>query len=101
MENNLNPTPEEMQKLIEKAKADLKAQVDKMTPEERREAALKAKQAIADDNAEMERLINMAHSLSDDTPAQTNTAPNFCSNCGAPAGGGNFCTYCDSPFSNR
>ena len=91
--DNMNPTSEEMQELIEKAKRDLEETLNKMTPEERKQAEIKARQAIADDKAEMDRMIAEAQAVA----AQgTPEAPKFCSNCGAPANGGKFCQYCGS-----
>ena len=94
--DNLNPTPEEMQELIEKAKRDLEETLSKMTPEEREQAELRAQKAIADDKARMDKLIAEASALAaQDTPKP---APKFCGNCGAPANGGKFCQYCGSPL---
>ena len=42
MDNKMNPSPEELEKLLAKAKADLQAKLDKMTPEERAQAQLRA-----------------------------------------------------------
>lgn len=94
--DNMNPTPEEMQKMIEKAQKEIEQKLAQMTPEERRQAELKAQKAIADDKARMDNLIAEATALAaQDTPKP---APKFCGNCGAPANGGKFCQYCGSPL---
>ena len=60
MENNMNISPEELEKMLEKAKADLQAKLDKMTPEERAQAELKAQKLIAEDKAAMQKLTEDA-----------------------------------------
>ncbi len=96
MDNVPDMSPEELEKLVEKAKAELQAKLDRMTPEERAQAELKAQRMIEEDNARMQKIIDDAKKIiSDPAPAP---APKFCSNCGAPAGGGNFCEYCGNPL---
>ena len=90
-------TPEELQKMIEKAQADLQAQLDKMTPEERAQAERRAKQLIAEDAASMQKMIDEAAAVAGGMPVKE--APKFCTNCGAPAGNGRFCAYCGSALS--
>ncbi len=94
--DNMNPTPEEMQELIEKAKRDLEETLNKMTPEERKQAEIKAQRAIADDKAKMDKMIAEAQAVA--AQSAPKTAPKFCGNCGAPANGGKFCQYCGSPL---
>ena len=84
---------EEIEKMIEKAKADLEATLAKMTPEERAEAEARAKKMIEEDNARTQKLIEDAAKLTSRAPS-----PKFCSNCGAKVEGGNFCEYCGSPL---
>ena len=94
MDNVPDMSPEELEKLVEKAKAELQAKLDRMTPEERAQAELKAQKMIEADNARMQKIIDDAKKIISDTAP----APKFCSNCGAPAGGGNFCEYCGNPL---
>ena len=84
--------------MLEKAKADLQAALDKMMPEERRQAELNAQKAIEEDNARMQSLIDDANRVAAQTSAQNAQAPKFCPSCGAPASGGNFCQYCGNPL---
>ena len=93
MENNLDNTPEEIQKMIEKAQAELQAKLDAMTPEERRQAELKAKQAIEEDAALMQSILYDANRIAGKNAPEKEK---LCPNCGAPAGEGNFCAYCGS-----
>lgn len=93
MENNLDYTPEEIQKMIEKAQAELQAKLDAMTPEERRQAELKAKQAIEEDAAHMQSILYDANRIAGKNAPEKEK---LCPNCGAPAGEGNFCAYCGS-----
>lgn len=93
MENNLDYTPEEIQKMIEKAQAELQAKLDAMTPEERRQAELKAKQAIEEDAAHMQSILYDANRIAGENAPEKEK---LCPNCGAPAGEGNFCAYCGS-----
>ncbi len=94
MDNRTDPTPEEMEKLLEKAKNDLQAMLDKMTPEERELAAAKAQKMIEEDQASMQAIMDSAAKVLSDT--EPKRAPKFCPNCGAPVSGGEFCTYCGS-----
>lgn len=94
MENNMNISPEELEKMLEKAKADLQAKLDKMTPEERAQAELKAQKLIAEDKAAMQKLTEDAAKYAAAPCAKP--TPKFCPNCGAKAGAGNFCEYCGS-----
>lgn len=87
---------EELERLVEKAKADLQATLDKMTPEEREQAELKAKKMMEEDEAKMQRLLDEAAKIASKSDASEK--PKFCSNCGAKAGDGKFCEYCGSPL---
>ena len=93
MENNLDNTPEEIQKMIEKAQAELQAKLDAMPPEERRQAELKAKQAIEEDAALMQSILYDANRIAGKNAPEKEK---LCPNCGAPAGEGNSCAYCGS-----
>ena len=93
MENNLDYTPEEIQKMIKKAQAELQAKLDAMTPEERRQAELKAKQAIEEDAAHMQSILYDANRIAGKNATEKEK---LCPNCGAPVGEGNFCAYCGS-----
>lgn len=91
-----NPTPEEMQKLVEKAQRDLEEALAKLTPEEREEAERKAKKMIEEDAAKKQALLEQAAPIATgDVPKRK---PKFCTNCGAPVVGGKFCTNCGSPL---
>ncbi len=89
-----NYTREELEKMLEKAKKDLREAMEKLSPEERAEAEERARKMIADDEAERKRLLENASQILE-KPAQPETLkPKFCKNCGAPAGSGKFCEYC-------
>ena len=98
MENNLNLSQEELEKLLEKAKKDAQAILDKMTPEEREQAEINAKKLIEEDKASMQKLIDEAAAVAAGNFPNAKEKPKFCSNCGAPVNGGKFCTYCGSPL---
>ena len=98
MESNLNLSQEELEKMLEKAKKDLQAALDKMTPEEREQAEIKAKKLIEEDKAAMQKMIDEAAAVSAGSLPEKKNEAKFCSNCGAPANGGKFCTYCGSPL---
>ena len=89
---------EELQKLIEKMERDKQAMLEKMTPEEREAAELKAKKAIEEDNARMQKLIDNAAAVAVDPAKEGTIQPKFCPACGAAVEGGKFCTYCGSPL---
>lgn len=98
MDHNTEINREELEKALEKAKKDLQEQLAKMTPEERREAAARAKEAIKADEAKTQRIIDEARKLMEGS-APTDS-PKFCPNCGAPAGEGNFCAFCGGSLKN-
>ena len=98
MENNLNMSPEELEKMLEKAKRDAQAMLDKMTPEERARAQAQAQRTIEEDQAAMQKLIDDAARVAAGFPAEEQEKPKFCTHCGAQASGGKFCTYCGQPF---
>ena len=98
MDTNMNYTPEELQAILEKAQKELQEKLDSMTPEEREQAQLRAQQAIEDDAASMQKLIDEAAKVAaGDIPTQK---PKFCPNCGAPAGEGKFCAFCGGALQN-
>ncbi len=95
----MNYTPEELQAILEKAQKELQEKLDSMTPEEREQAQIKAQQAIEDDAASMQKLMDDAAKVAaGNIPTQK---PNFCPNCGAPAGDGNFCQFCGTALQNN
>ena len=98
MENMAIPSQEEMAKLLEKAQRDLQAALEKMTPEERAQAELRAKKMIEEDQASRQALVDEAAKILADFPPKEKAAPKFCTNCGAPVRGGKFCTNCGSPL---
>jgi vacuolar-type H+-ATPase subunit H len=89
MESIPNLSQEELEAILEKAKRELQEKLDKMTPEERKQAQLRAQKMIEEDQAENQKLLEDAAKY---------VSPRFCQNCGAPASGGKFCTYCGSPL---
>ena len=89
-----NYTPEELQEMVEKAKRDLQAKLDKMTPEERRQFEIKAQQALKEDEEKRQRLLESAKEILGRSAEKSK--PKFCSNCGAPVSGGNICEFCGS-----
>ncbi len=101
MENNLEWDPEELEKMLEKAKRETQAILDKMTPEERAWAESEAKKRIEEDRVSMQKMIDDAARIAAGSAPKERETPKFCANCGAPAGGGNFCAYCGSPLQNR
>ncbi|MBR0027412.1 MAG: hypothetical protein IJP58_02040 [Clostridia bacterium] len=98
MDNIKEPTREELEQLVEKAKRDLQETLDKMTPEERAEAERKAKKAIAEDEARMQKIFEDVAKYTSGGAMPAQSKPKFCPNCGAPAGSGNFCEYCGKPL---
>ena len=88
--------PEEMEKLLEKAKKELEEKLAQMTPEERAQAERKAQQRIQEDQAATQKLLDDAAGLL--SASAPKAAPRFCGCCGAPAGGGKFCEYCGMPL---
>ena len=98
MENMNDISREELAKLIEKAEKELREQLEKMTPEERAQAEIRAQKLIEEDRAENQRLIDEAARLLSGSAPEAKEKPKFCTNCGAPAGSGNFCEYCGSPL---
>ena len=92
-------TQEEVQKEIERMQKELQECLEKMTPEERAAAEAKAQQAIREDDAALQKLIEDATKVAADVSSGAATKPKFCGNCGAPAGTGNFCEFCGSPLS--
>ena len=91
-------TQEELEELLEKSKRELQEQLDRMTPEEREQAEIRWKKMIEEDNAAMQELLDSAARLASGSTPKEKETPNFCGNCGAPASGGKFCTYCGSPL---
>ncbi len=95
MEHSLDMSQEELQKALEEAQRKAQEFMEKMTPEERAQAEIKARELIEADRASMQKLIEDAQRLTAPAP-EAKAAPKFCSNCGAPVSGGKFCTNCGS-----
>ena len=98
MESMANLSQEEFKELLEKAKREAQAALDRMTPEERAQAEMKAAKLIEEDRAAMQSLYDQAVKAAAGFPQKETTAPKFCTNCGAPVSGGKFCTNCGSPL---
>lgn len=109
MENYASMTPEELAKLVEEAEKQAKATLDKMTPEEREQSIIRANKLIAEDQARLQKIVDEAKAVANGNYSKDNepepeqesvekNAARFCSNCGAPAGGGKFCEYCGKPL---
>lgn len=96
MEPNVAMSREELERQIEEAKRKVQEMLDRMTPEERAQAQAKAQNLIAEDQAAMQKLIENATAVLNSTAPAAQTSPRFCRNCGAPAEGGKFCSYCGS-----
>ena len=96
MENVPNYTPEELNRLLEKAQREAQAALDRLSPEERAQAERRVKEMIEADAKERQKLIDEAAAVA--AGAQPAKAPRFCASCGAPAGSGKFCAYCGSPL---
>ena len=97
MDSGKMPSPEELEKMLEKAKEDAKAAWEKLTPEERAQAELRAKRMMEEDRASMQALLDQAAEVAAGTSPKAKAAAKFCTNCGAPLSGGNFCPNCGSP----
>ena len=95
MENMVVPNQEELKKMLEKAKRELQAALDKMTPEERAQAEMKARKMIEEDKASMQALMDSAAAVAGSVPKASDAC---CPACGAPVSGGKFCEYCGSPL---
>lgn len=96
MDNNSMPSREELEQMLEKAKRELQEKLDRMTPEERAQAEIRAKKMIEEDEAARQKLLDEAAAIAGG--AAPKKAPNFCGHCGAPADGGKFCAYCGMPL---
>ena len=91
-----NLSQEEMEALVEKAKRELQAQLDRMTPQEREAAQRKAQQMIEEDQAATQKLLDDAAALLAGTAPKEK--PKFCTHCGAAVNAGKFCEYCGMPY---
>ena len=92
------PSREELEKALEKAKRDAQELWEKLTPEERERAAAATRSRIAEDQASMQKLLEDARAVAAGAAPQERRAPKFCTNCGAPVSGGKFCRNCGSPL---
>ena len=108
---------EDMQRYIEEQKKKVEAMLAAMTPEECAEAEKRFAAAREADDAALRKTLDDARKVMKMNTAQEHhTVANpgayapeavksdagkplgFCPNCGAKAGGGNFCEYCGSPL---
>jgi len=101
MENMKNPSPEELAKMLEKAKRDAQAAFEKLTPEEREQAMRRAQKMMEEDKASMQALLDQAAKVAAGASSGPKAAPKFCTNCGAPVSGGKFCASCGSPLNGN
>lgn len=98
MDNNLNYSPEELQKMLEKAQKELQERLSRMTPEERAQAEAKAQKLMEEDQARMKGIIESAEAIMGGQVPGEKSKPKFCPNCGAKTEGGKFCSYCGNPL---
>ena len=91
-------TQEELREILEKGKRDLQESLSKMTPEERAQAMAKAQKAIEEDAERIRQLLETADQYTKGTSPAEKVPPKFCTHCGAPTSGGNFCEYCGKPL---
>ncbi len=94
MENMKTPSPEELQKLLEKAQREAREAMEKLSPEERAQAEARAKQMMEEDRASMQALMDEAARVAAGVTPRAKTTPKFCPHCGTPVSGGKFCTNC-------
>ena len=64
MDSRTMPSPEELEKMLEKAKKEAEAALAKLTPEQRAEAEMRAKKLMEEDAAAMRELVESASKLS-------------------------------------
>ena len=96
MESMKTPSPEERKQLLEKARREAEEAFAKLSPEEREKVLARTQQMMTDDRAANQALIDAARAAAMMPGAAPDApkSPKFCPNCGAPAGDGNFCTFC-------
>ena len=94
MDSRTMPSPEELEKMLEKAKKEAEAALAKLTPEQRAEAEMRAKKLIEEDAAAMRELVESASKLSAGAAPK---AARECPHCLAPVSG-RVCEYCGSPL---
>ena len=95
MENNVNPSPEELQRLIEEAQKKVQAMVDGMTPEERARAEAGAKRLAEEERAAMQELTDAVARVAGAAPTEKEPLQ-LCPYCGAQLSGETVCEYCGS-----
>jgi phage I-like protein len=95
MDSRTMPSPEELEKMLEKAKKEAEAALAKLTPEQRAEAEMRAKKLMEEDAAAMRELVESASKLSAGAAPK---AARECPHCLAPVGSGRVCEYCGSPL---
>ncbi len=94
MDSRTMPSPEELEKMLEKAKKEAEAALAKLTPEQRAEAEMRAKKLMEEDAAAMRELVESASKLSAGAAPK---AARECPHCLAPVSG-RVCEYCGSPL---
>ena len=94
MDSRTMPSPEELEKMLEKAKKEAEAALAKLTPEQRAEAEMRAKKLMEEDAAAMRALVESASKLSAGAAPK---AARECPHCLAPVSG-RVCEYCGSPL---
>lgn len=96
MEKKTYYTPEELEELLKKAQEEAEAALDKLTPEERRQAEIDGKKLMEEDMAAKQKILDEAAKFVEEHSEKKSEGPKFCTNCGARIRGGKFCENCGS-----
>ena len=102
-------SPQDQMKMMEDANKRAQQELSKLSSEQRRQAEEQAKQIMAQQAADMQKIMEQvnqmkvaaAGSTAAATAAVASAEPpkkKFCSNCGAPRGNGKFCARCGKPL---
>lgn len=87
-------TAEELRELTERAQREAKEAWEKLTPEERARAEAEAAKLMEKETKKLHEEMEKAAEFRRRHEAERAPRPKFCTNCGAPVSGGNFCTEC-------
>ena len=102
-------SPQDQMKMMEDANKRAQQELSKLSAEQRRQAEEQAKLIMAQQAADMQKIMEQvnqmkvaaAGSTAAATAAVASEEPpkkKFCSNCGAPRGNGRFCPRCGKPL---